>query len=222
MTQRSKEEANDYRYFPEPDLPPLRPSEEWVSRIRAAMPELPAARRARYVEGLGLSAYDADVLTADLALANYFDAVVAARIAPKTAANWVTGEFSRLLNQHAAEGLRASAVALRPEGLAELISAVEGREVSAANAKAVLAEVFESGDSPKAVVGRLGLQQVGDAESIGAEVEAVIAEFPGQVADYRSGKAALFGFLVGQVMKRTAGRADARLVNDELRRRLEG
>jgi aspartyl-tRNA(Asn)/glutamyl-tRNA(Gln) amidotransferase subunit B len=148
--------------------------------------------------------------------------VVAARIAPKTAANWVTGEFSRLLNQHAAEGLRASAVALRPEGLAELISAVEGREVSAANAKAVLAEVFESGDSPKAVVGRLGLQQVGDAESIGAEVEAVIAEFPGQVADYRSGKAALFGFLVGQVMKRTAGRADARLVNDELRRRLEG
>jgi aspartyl-tRNA(Asn)/glutamyl-tRNA(Gln) amidotransferase subunit B len=221
MTQRSKEEANDYRYFPEPDLPPLRPSQEWVARIRGTMPELPARRRARYVEGLGLSAYDAGVLTADLALANYFDAVVAEGIPPKTAANWLTGEFSRLLNQHAAEGLRASAVAVRPEGLAELIGEVDAGRLSAANAKTVLAEVFESGESPKAVVDRLGLQQVGDAASIGAEVEAVIAEFPGQVADYRSGKAALFGFLVGQVMKRTAGRADARLVNDELRRRLD-
>jgi aspartyl-tRNA(Asn)/glutamyl-tRNA(Gln) amidotransferase subunit B len=221
MSQRSKEEANDYRYFPEPDLPPLRPSEEWVAQLRASMPELPAARRTRYEEGLGLSAYDAGVLTADLALADYFDAVVAAGIGPKSAANWVTGEFRRLLNQHAAEGLRASGVALRPEGLAELISGVEGGKVSAANAKTVLAEVFLSGESPKAVVDRLGLQQVGDAESIGAEIEAVLAEFPAQVADYRAGKAQLFGFLVGQVMKRTAGRADARLVNDELRRRLE-
>jgi len=221
MSQRSKEEANDYRYFPEPDLPPLRPSEEWVAQIRAGLPELPAARRARYEDGLGLSAYDAGVLTADLALADYFDAVVAEGIAAKTATNWVTGEFSRLLNQHAAAGLRASAVALRPKGLAELISGVEAGKVSAANAKTVLAEVFESGESPKAVVDRLGLQQVGDAASIGAEVEAVIAEFPTQVADYRAGKSALFAFLVGQVMKRTAGRADARLVNDELRRRLD-
>jgi aspartyl-tRNA(Asn)/glutamyl-tRNA(Gln) amidotransferase subunit B len=221
MPQRSKEEANDYRYFPEPDLPPLRPSEEWVAQIRAGLPELPAARRARYVDQLGLSAYDAGVLTADLALADYFDAVVAAGIAAKTAANWVTGEFSRLLNHHAAEGLRASAVALRPAGLAELISGVEGGKVSAANAKTVLSEIFESGESPKAVVDRLGLQQVGDVESIGAEVEAVIAEFPTQVTDYRAGKTALFGFLVGQVMKRTGGRADARLVNDELRRRLD-
>ncbi|MEX0625304.1 MAG: Asp-tRNA(Asn)/Glu-tRNA(Gln) amidotransferase subunit GatB [Chloroflexota bacterium] len=240
MTQRSKEEANDYRYFPEPDLPPLRPSEEWVAQFRASMPELPAARRARYVasatftqvpatwsatgevKGMGLSEYDAGVLTSDVDLADYFDAVVAAGIAPKTAANWVTGEFSRLLNQHAASGLRASAVALRPEGLAELISGVEDETVSAANAKTVLAEVFLSGESPKAAVDRLGLQQVGDAESIGAEIEAVLAEFPAQVAEYRDGKAALFGFLVGQVMKRTAGRADARLVNEELRHRLEG
>ena len=221
MSQRSKEEANDYRYFPEPDLPPLRPSEEWVSQLRAGLPELPAARQARYVEGLGLSAYDAGVLTADHALGDYFDAVVAAGIAPKTAANWVTGEFSRLLNHHAAEGLRASGVALRPAGLAELISGVEGGKVSAANAKTVLAEVFETGESPTAVVDRLGLQQVGDMESVGAEIEAVLAEFPALVADYRAGKSQLFGFLVGQVMKRTAGRAAARLVNDELRRRLD-
>jgi aspartyl-tRNA(Asn)/glutamyl-tRNA(Gln) amidotransferase subunit B len=244
MSQRSKEEANDYRYFPEPDLPPLRPSEEWVAQIRATMPELPAARRARFtsdairiedtaeaivthpstVSGLGLSEYDAGVLTSDKDLADYFEDVLKAdpTLASKTVANWVTGEFSRLLNQHAAEGLRASAVALRPEGLAELISGVEGGKVSAANAKTVLAEVFESGESPKAVVDRLGLQQVGDAESISAEIEAVVAEFPTQVADYRAGKSQLFGFLVGQVMKRTAGRADARLVNEELRRRLEG
>ena len=221
MTQRSKEEANDYRYFPEPDLPPLRPSEEWVAKLRAGLPELPAARRARYVDGLGLSPYDAGVLTADLALADYFDAVVAAGIAPKTAANWVTGEFSRLLNQHAAEGLRASGVALQPAQLAELIGELEAGRVSATNAKAVLAEVFPTGESPRVAVERLGLAAVGDAASIGAEVEAVLAEFPSQVAEYRSGKVALFGFLVGQVMKRTAGRADARLVNEELRRRLE-
>ncbi len=221
ISQRSKEEANDYRYFPEPDLPPLRPSAEWVVQLRASLPELPAARRTRYVEGHGLSPYDAGVLTADLALADYFDAVVAAGAAPKTAANWVTGEFSRLLNHHGAEGLRASGVALKPERLAELISGVEGGKVSAANAKTVLAEVFESGESPKVVVDRLGLQQVGDAESIGTEVVAVLAGFPEQVAEYRAGKVALFGFLVGQVMKRTAGRADARLVNEELRRRLE-
>jgi len=221
MTQRSKEEANDYRYFPEPDLPPLRPSEEWVARLRAGLPELPAARRARYVDGFGLSAYDAGVLTADMALAAYFEAVVAAGIAPKTAANWVSGEFSRLLNQHAADGLRASGVALPAAGLAELIGEVEAGRVSATNAKAVLAEVFPSGESPRAAIERLGLVAVGDAARIGAEVEAVLAEFPSQVAEYRSGKGALFGFLVGQVMKRTAGRADAKLVNEELRRRLE-
>jgi len=222
VSQRSKEEANDYRYFPEPDLPPLRPSPAWVEQLRAGLPELPAARRTRYVDGLGLSSYDAGVLTADHALGDYFDGVVAAGINPKTAANWVTGEFQRLLNQHASDGLRASAVALGPAGLAELIGGVEAGKVSPANAKTVLAEAFGTGESPKAVVDRRGLQQVGDAASIGAEIEAVLAEFPTQVADYRAGKTVLFGFLVGQVMKRTAGRADARLVNEELRRRLEG
>ncbi|HEX2766037.1 MAG TPA: Asp-tRNA(Asn)/Glu-tRNA(Gln) amidotransferase subunit GatB [Candidatus Limnocylindria bacterium] len=222
IVQRSKEEANDYRYFPEPDLPPLRPSPAWVEELRARLPELPAQRRARYVEQLGLTPYDAGVLTGDAALADYFDAVVAAGIDPKRAANWVSGEFSRLLNQHAAEGLRADAVALRPEGLAELIAAVEAGEVSQSNAKDVLATAFESGESPRAVIEREGLAQVSDAGAIGAEIDAVIGEFTAQVAEYRSGKTQVFGFLVGQVMKRTAGRADARLVNEELRRRLEG
>jgi aspartyl-tRNA(Asn)/glutamyl-tRNA(Gln) amidotransferase subunit B len=220
VSQRSKEEANDYRYFPEPDLPPLRPSAAWVAELRERLPELPAERRARYVEQLGLSVYDAGVLTADVALADYFDRVVATGTSAKVAANWVTGEFSRLLNQHAAEGLRASGVPLAPEGLAELIAEVEAGNVSTTNAKAVLATTFQSGESPRAVIEREGLGQVSDAGLIAREVEAVLAEFPSQVAEFRAGKQQIYGFLVGQVMKRTAGRADARLVNEELRRQL--
>jgi aspartyl-tRNA(Asn)/glutamyl-tRNA(Gln) amidotransferase subunit B len=220
IVQRSKEEANDYRYFPEPDLPPLRPSDAWVAELRAQLPELPAQRRARYTDELGLSAYDAGVLTADHALAGYFDAVVSAGVDPKKAANWVTGEFSRLLNQHAAAGLRADGVALRPEGLADLIGEVEAGRVSQTNAKAVLATTFETGESPVAVIEREGMGQVSDAAAIGAEIDAVLAEHPSQLEQYRGGNEKLFGFFVGQVMKRTAGRADARLVNEELRRRL--
>jgi aspartyl-tRNA(Asn)/glutamyl-tRNA(Gln) amidotransferase subunit B len=221
ISQRSKEEANDYRYFPEPDLPPLRPSAEWVAQLRAGLPELPAARRARYEREMGLSAYDAGVLTADLQLADYFDLVVAEGVGPKSAANWVTGELSRLLNQHAADGMRAGDIALGPAGLAELIREVDEGRVSATNAKAVLADVFPSGESARAVIERLGLGQVSDAGVIGSEVAAVLAEFPSQVAEYRSGKQQIYGFLVGQVMKRTAGRADAKLVNEELRRQLD-
>ncbi|HEX6140187.1 MAG TPA: Asp-tRNA(Asn)/Glu-tRNA(Gln) amidotransferase subunit GatB, partial [Candidatus Limnocylindria bacterium] len=220
ISQRSKEEANDYRYFPEPDLPPLRPSPAWVAELRAGLPELPAARRTRYVEHLGLSQYDAGVLTADVQLAGYFDAVVAAGIAPKTAANWVSGEFSRLLNQHAADGLRAGAVALQPPGLAELLAELDAGRVSATNAKAVLARTFASGESPRAVIEAEGLGAVSDSGLIRREVAAVLAEFPEQVGQYRAGKQQIYGFLVGQVMKRTAGRADAKLVNEELRRQL--
>jgi len=220
ISQRVKEEANDYRYFPEPDLPPLRPSEAWVAEIRTRLPELPAARRERYVTELGLSSYDARVLTADVALAGYFDAVVAAGAPVKAAANWVAGEFSRLLNQHAAEGLRASGVALAPVALAELVEDVEAGRVSGTNAKAVLARVFASGESPRAIIEAEGLGQVSDSGLISAEVAAVLAEHPAQVAEYRGGKQQIYGFLVGQVMKRTAGRADARLVNEELRRQL--
>ena len=220
IPQRSKEEANDYRYFPEPDLPPLRPSAEWVAQLRASLPELPAARRARYVESMGLSAYDAGVLTAEVSLADYFDAVMAAGIASKAAANWVSGEFSRLLNQHAAEGLRAAAVALPPEGLAELIDDVEAGRLSAASAKTVLARCFETGEMPRVVIVAEGLAQVSDAVVIAEAVDAVLREHHAQVAEYRAGKTALFGFLVGGVMKRTGGRAAAGLVNEELRRRL--
>jgi aspartyl-tRNA(Asn)/glutamyl-tRNA(Gln) amidotransferase subunit B len=221
IVQRSKEEANDYRYFPEPDLPPLRPSEEWVDELRARLPELPAARRARYETELGLSPYDAGVLTSDVALADYFDGVVELDIPAKLAANWVAGEFSRLLNVHAADRLRASEVALRPDGLAELLRELDAGRVSAGVAKTVLGETFESGESPSRVIAERGLGQVSDPGLITEEVRAVLAEHPAQVAEYRAGKQQLYGFLVGQVMKRTAGRADAKLVNEELRRQLE-
>jgi aspartyl-tRNA(Asn)/glutamyl-tRNA(Gln) amidotransferase subunit B len=221
IVQRSKEEANDYRYFPEPDLPPLRPSAAWVAELRERLPELPARRRARYVEELGLSAYDAGVLTSDAALAAYFDAVVAAGIGPKLAANWITGEFSRLLNRHASQGLRADRVALRPDGLAALIGEVEAGRVSVTNAKAVLATIFETGEPPGAVIEREGFGLVSDARALAAEVDAVLAEYRAQVEEYRSGRVQVLGFLVGQVMKRMAGRADARMVNEELRRRLD-
>jgi aspartyl-tRNA(Asn)/glutamyl-tRNA(Gln) amidotransferase subunit B len=221
IIQRSKEEANDYRYFPEPDLPPLRPDEAWVAEIRGRLPELPSAKRARYVEELGLSEYDAGVITADASLATYYEAVVAAGIDAKKAANWVTGELSRLLNQHAADGLRADDVALRPNGLAQLIVEVEAGRVSSTNAKAVLATAFESGESPLQIIEREGLGQVSDTSAIDAEIDATLAAFPDQVAEYRGGKPAVFGFLVGQGRKRTAGRADARVVNERLRARLD-
>jgi aspartyl-tRNA(Asn)/glutamyl-tRNA(Gln) amidotransferase subunit B len=221
IVQRSKEEANDYRYFPEPDLPPLRPSAAWVAELRTRLPELPAQRRARYVEQLGLSPYDAGVLTGDAAMAAYFDELVGAGVGAKVAANWLAGDFRRLLNQHAADGLRADRVALRPPGLAELIGEVEAGRLSSTNAKAVLATVFGTGERPTAVIEREGLGQVSDTGAITAEIDAVIAAFPSQVDEYRSGKQQVFGFLVGQVMKRTAGRVDARVVNEELRRRLD-
>ncbi len=221
IPQRSKEEANDYRYFPEPDLPPLRPSPEWAAELRATLPELPAARRERYVTALGLSPYDAGVLTAEVSLGDYFDGVVAAGIAPKAAANWVSGEFSRLLNQHAAEGLRARDVALGPEGLAELIAEVEAGRISPATAKQVLARCFESGEAPRVVIVAEGLAQVSDEVVIAEAVDAVLRAESAAVGEYRSGKRQVYGFLVGQVMARMNGRADARLVNEELRRRLD-
>jgi aspartyl-tRNA(Asn)/glutamyl-tRNA(Gln) amidotransferase subunit B len=221
IPQRSKEEANDYRYFPEPDLPPLRPLAEWVEEIRATLPELPAARRERYVTELGLSPYDAGVLTAEVSLGDYFGGVVAAGIAPKAAANWVSGEFSRLLNQHAADGLRARDVALAPEGLAELIAEVEAGRISPATAKQVLARCFESGEAPRVVIVAEGLAQVSDGVVIAEAVDAVLRAESTAVGEYRSGKKQVYGFLVGQVMARMNGRADARLVNEELRRRLD-
>ncbi|HET7677528.1 MAG TPA: Asp-tRNA(Asn)/Glu-tRNA(Gln) amidotransferase subunit GatB [Candidatus Limnocylindrales bacterium] len=217
-TMRVKEYADDYRYFPEPDLPPLRPEPTWLEAIRARLPELPAARRTRYRDQLGLSAYDAGVLVGDAAATALFEAALAAdpELAPKSLANWVSGEYLRLAKQ--AEGGR---VTVDPVQLARLVRLVADGALSGTNAKQVLEQHVASGEPVDAIVGALGLRQISDADALTAAVDAAIAANPAAVADIRAGKAQATGFLVGQVMKATRGQANASVVQRLLRERLE-
>ena len=213
VLQRVKEFADDYRYFPEPDLPPLTFSRERVEEIRARMPELPDAKRERFVAQYGLSAYDADQLTAEREVADYFESVVtmgderkeserSARA--KVAANWINGELRRLLN---AAGQEIGASRVTPAGLAELLDLVDRGTISGKQAKDVLELAFTSGDAPAEIVAREGLSQLSDGGELEQIIVEVIAENPKAVEDYRAGKSAAVQFLVGQVMKRTKGRA---------------
>lgn len=216
VSQRVKEYADDYRYFPEPDLPRLIVSREWVERVRAELPELPDARQHRFEEQFGLSEKDAEQLTAERALADYYEAVVAAgqatdvKARPKAAANWVLGELRRLLN---AEGLDISGSRVSAKGLAELLDLIEGGTISGKQGKEVLEKAFASGEMPSEVVKREGIAQLSDSGELERIVEEVIGENPKAVEDYRAGKAASLQFLVGQVMKRTKGRAKPDVVN---------
>ena len=214
---RPKEEENDYRYFPEPDLPPLLTSPEWLAEIEARLPELPATRRTRYRTEFGLSAYDAGVLVNDAAATAMFEGVLAVgpRLAPKQVANWVTGEYLRLAKA-AGDGYRVFA----PE-LAVLLKLIEDGIISGTNAKEVFAEHFATGMGVTAIVKARGLEQISDAGALGAAIDEVLAANPGAVADYRAGKAAAVGFLVGQVMKATRGQANAGMVQTALRERLD-
>jgi aspartyl-tRNA(Asn)/glutamyl-tRNA(Gln) amidotransferase subunit B len=214
---RTKEEADDYRYFPEPDVPPLALTADWVDTIRDALPELPDARRARFVRDYGLPEYDAGVLTQSMGLADYFERTAAASGNPKAASNWVMGELTRKLNEtHAAPG--DSPVA--PEALAELIRLVDAGTITGPVAKAVFETMYGSGRAASEVVERDGLARVADPAAIERDVRAVLAAHPGPVAEYRAGRTKTFGFLVGQVMKATGGKADPALVNAILRRLL--
>ena len=214
---RPKEAENDYRYFPEPDLPPLETTPEWLAEIRARLPELPAARRTRYRDSFGLPAYDAAVLVNDAAAAALFEgAVVAGRGVPaKLLANWVTGEYLRLAKGEGSGGFVA------PVELANLVKLVADGAISGTNAKEVLAEHFRSGSAVASIVEARGFRQISDAGALGAAIDEVLAANPGAVADYRSGKGAAVGFLVGQVMKTTRGRANAPMVGAALRERLD-
>ncbi|HEY8989917.1 MAG TPA: Asp-tRNA(Asn)/Glu-tRNA(Gln) amidotransferase subunit GatB [Candidatus Limnocylindrales bacterium] len=215
---RSKEDSHDYRYFPEPDLPPLRVEASWLAAIRAALPELPAARRARYEQELGVSAYDAAVIVAEPQAAELFEATRAA--APdadgKTIANWVTGAFLGLLKADPDAAAR-----ITPAELADLVRRIGAGELSGTNAKEVFAAHAADGSSVGAIVERLGFHQISDASAVAAVVAEVIAANPKAVADYRAGKPVL-GFFVGQVMKATRGQANAAVVQDAVRDRLEG
>ena len=212
---RPKEEENDYRYFPEPDLPPLITSPEWLAEIKARLPELPATRRTRYVESLGLSTYDASVLVNDAMASSVFEGVLQAEptLPAKTVANWVTGELLRLVK--GAGGI------LDATQIAMLIKLVSDGDISGTNAKEVLAEHFASGAAVAAIIEARGYRQISDAGALGKAVDQVIAANPAAVADYRAGTVAVVGFLVGQVMKATRGQANATMVQAALRERLD-
>ncbi len=216
---RNKETSDDYRYFPEPDLPPLRVDPAWLEEIAAGLPELPAARRTRYREGLGLSAYDADVLVADAAASAVFEAALAAdpQLPAKRLANWVTGEYLRL-SKAEEDGLELDNIS-GPE-LAALVRLVDDGQISGTNAKEVLVRLGRSGRPVAEIVAQAGFRQISDTAALEAVVDEVIAENPGAVADIRGGEQKAIGFLTGQIMKKTRGQANAGLVQSLLRERL--
>lgn len=216
-SMRSKEEAHDYRYFPEPDLPVFVITEDMLAAQRSALPELPRVRRERLTRQYGLNAYDAGVLTAERALADYFEEAVAAPAPAKTVCNWLTVELLGKLN---AEGRSIAESPIAPRRLGELAALVETGKISGKIGKDVFAEMYATGKDPGAIVKEKGLSQISDAASLGKLVDEVIAANPGPVQDYRGGKAQSLGFLVGQVMKASRGQANPKLVNEILRERL--
>ncbi|HLH73094.1 MAG TPA: Asp-tRNA(Asn)/Glu-tRNA(Gln) amidotransferase subunit GatB [Chloroflexota bacterium] len=216
--QRSKESAHDYRYFPEPDLPPLSLAPSWVASIRQQMPELPAARRQRFETQYGLSPYDAEVLTTTRATADYYEATVKLFDRPKQVANWLTGELFRLLN---ASNLEIGQSKVSPAGVADLLQLIEKGVISGRAAKDVFEEMFRTGESANRIIEAKGLTQISDAAALDRLVDEAIAANPKSVADYKSGKAQAIGFLVGQVMKASRGKANPGVVNDLLRAKLD-
>jgi aspartyl-tRNA(Asn)/glutamyl-tRNA(Gln) amidotransferase subunit B len=213
---RSKEDAHDYRYFPDPDLLPLVLDEEWVHDLKHALPELPDAKRSRFVSQYGIPRYDAGVLVAEQATAEFFESVAAGRDA-RRAANWVTGDLFAALNRMGrtiANG-PVSAVAL-----GALLDLMADQTINGRIAKDVFEEMVETGGMPLEIVERRGLRQVTDTGAIEAAVETVLAANADKLAEFRSGKDKLFGFFVGQVMKAMAGKGNPALVNEALRRRL--
>jgi aspartyl-tRNA(Asn)/glutamyl-tRNA(Gln) amidotransferase subunit B len=218
-SMRSKEEAHDYRYFPEPDLPPLIVDETFVQRLRAEMPELPEARRQRFIHEYGLSFDDASQLTEARALAEYFEATARACGNAKAAANWILNELLRELKT---SGLDVNASPVSADSLGGMIKLIDSGSISGKMAKEVLVEMYRSGKSADEVVPEMGGSQLSDEAELRALVEKAVADNPKQVEQYRGGKTGLFGFFVGQVMKMSGGRANPQVVNEVLKRALEG
>ena len=221
-TMRGKEDAHDYRYFPDPDLMPLVIDQAWIDRVRGEMPELPDARRERFVASLGLPDYDAAVLTASKELADWFEAAVALHPNAKGLANWVMGDIIRIANESAVEGeADFSTLPLEPRQLAGLVALIDDGTISGKIAKTVFQKMVGTTDDAKTIVEREGLVQVTDEGAIVAVIDHVIAANPDKVAEYRSGKDKLFGFFVGQVMKASQGKANPASVNRLLKERLD-
>jgi aspartyl-tRNA(Asn)/glutamyl-tRNA(Gln) amidotransferase subunit B len=218
-TLRSKEEAFDYRYFPEPDLTPLEPDRAWVKGLEAELPELPAARRARYVAELGLRPEQARILAGSPSTAAFFEATVALGADPASAANWITQDLAGLVNTARIE---LDAAGVTPRHVADLVALVADQTISATGAKQVLEEAFETGDSAGAIVERRGLRQVVDPAALEAWVDEAIAENPGPVEQFRGGKEGALNAVLGQVMKKSGGSANPKAVRELLLRRLSG
>ncbi|MFH0916253.1 MAG: Asp-tRNA(Asn)/Glu-tRNA(Gln) amidotransferase subunit GatB [bacterium] len=216
-TLRSKEEAHDYRYFPEPDLTPIELDEAYVERVRAGLPELPAARKERLTTEYGLPPKDAALLAANKPLGDYFEAVAAATGDPRLSANWVIGDLSAYLN---AAGLEVTECAVSAEGLAEMLSLVRDGTLSGKMAKEVFETMAATGKSARTVVDEKGLGQISDASELEAIVARIVAANPGPADEFRQGRDRVLGFFVGQVMKETRGQANPQMVNDLLRRHL--
>ena len=226
VPQRTKEYAHDYRYFPEPDLPPLRLDRDYVEAIRARLPELPDARKQRFMEEYGLTEYEATLLTETRPRAEYLDAALTPlkdappetlRRRAKALANWILGDFMHLLNS---VGIEIDQSKIEPQDLYDMITLVEDGTISGRSAKTVFEKMFETGKSPRVLVEELGLTQISGADEISAIVDRVLEANPKAVQDYRSGKTQAVRFLIGQVMRETKGRANADLVNTLLRERL--
>ena len=218
-SMRGKEEAHDYRYFPDPDLVPLVISDVWVEDTRLSLPELPDARRTRYTGDLGLSVQDAEVLTATRELAEYFDACLTHGSQPKTAANWIMGEVIRGLNE---SGLIITSCPVSPKLLADLLALIDKGTISGKIAKTVFDEMWQSGKEPAKIVAEKGLVQVSDTGAIEKIVDEIIAANRGQVEEFRGGKDKVLGFFVGQVMKASKGKANPTMVNEILLQKLKG
>jgi aspartyl-tRNA(Asn)/glutamyl-tRNA(Gln) amidotransferase subunit B len=218
-SMRGKEEAHDYRYFPDPDLVPLVIAGDWVDEVRRALPELPEAKRLRYVTELGLTPYDAEVLTAGRELAEYFEGCIALFPQAKSVANWVMGEVTRGLND-AGKGIADCPVA--PAQLVELLRLIEAGTISNKIAKTVFDEMWQSGKEPARIIEEKGLVQVSDSGAIEQIIDEIMAANAGQVAEYRGGKEKVFGFFVGQVMRASKGKANPAVVNDLLVKKLAG
>ena len=211
---RSKETEADYRYFREPDLLPVVLSAEEITRIQTSLPELPYARKMRFIEEYQLSAYDAEILTSERSLSDYYEeALRLCSATPKTISNWMINDLTRLMNDL---GKTAAELCLRPADLAEIIGLVEGGQISPATGKALLKKVEDSGRKPAEIVAAEGLGLIGDENALRSQIEAVLSESPSEVASYKAGKESLLGWFVGQVMRRTGGKADPKRTRELL------
>lgn len=220
-SMRSKEDAHDYRYFPDPDLLPLVIDEKWIDEIKSNLPELPEERRGRFVSAYGLPLYDAELLTSRRDVADYFEAAVKVHSNPKAISNWVMGDLFRVIKERKLdEQLCIATWPITPEDLARMVRMIDEGKISGRMAKALFEDMLKTGDSPEKIVREKGLEQVTDLTSIEKTVDQVLAAHSQQVSDYRAGKEQVFGFLVGQVMKVTQGRANPKKVNDILQKKL--